>query len=214
METNFDNPEEEENNENEKKQEEEKKPEEKGQVMDNILSNEKNEKKEDKKDIIPYEDKILFNYTYAPRFPNRKLFEYNEEERKNIFTENELYNYTTYGIFYCEKNNTATGEQCLYGKLICPDCMKLTQKMHKLRPNYLINDAGRLCTLKRNKICCGGKFNGIFKKDGIDYNFYYKCGHSGQCNSCNRLNQVFEKYYDAELLKKLRNRDKKLLDGI
>ena len=56
--------------------------------------------------------------------------------------------------------------------------------------------------------------NGIFKKDGIDYNFYYKCGHSGQCNSCNRLNQVFEKYYDAELLKKLRNRDKKLLDGI
>ena len=213
METNFDNPEEEENNENEKKQEEEKKPEEKGQVMDNILSNEKNEKKEDKKDIIPYEDKILFNCTYA-RFPDRKLFEYNEEERKNIFTENELYNYTTYGIFYCEKNNTATGEQCLYGKLICPNCMKLTQKMHKLRPNYLINDAGRLCTLKRNKICCGGKFNGIFKKDGIDYNFYYKCGHSGQCNSCNRLNQVFEKYYDAELLKKLRNRDKKLLDGI
>ena len=213
METTFDNPEEEENNENEKKQEEEKKPEEKGQVMDNILSNEKNEKKEDKKDIIPYEDKILFNCTYA-RFPDRKLFEYNEEERKNIFTENELYNYTTYGIFYCEKNNTATGEQCLYGKLICPNCMKLTQKMHKLRPNYLINDAGRLCTLKRNKICCGGKFNGIFKKDGIDYNFYYKCGHSGQCNSCNRLNQVFEKYYDAELLKKLRNRDKKLLDGI
>ena len=213
METTFDNPEEEENNENEKKQEEEKKPEEKGQVMDNILSNEKNEKKEDKKDIIPYEDKILFNCTYA-RFPERKLFEYNEEERKNIFTENELYNYTTYGIFYCEKNNTATGEQCLYGKLICPNCMKLTQKMHKLRPNYLINDAGRLCTLKRNKICCGGKFNGIFKKDGIDYNFYYKCGHSGQCNSCNRLNQVFEKYYDAELLKKLRNRDKKLLDGI
>ena len=213
METTFDNPEEEENNENEKKQEEEKKPEEKGQEMDNILSNEKNEKKEDKKDIIPYEDKILFNCTYA-RFPDRKLFEYNEEERKNIFTENELYNYTTYGIFYCEKNNTATGEQCLYGKLICPNCMKLTQKMHKLRPNYLINDAGRLCTLKRNKICCGGKFNGIFKKNGIDYNFYYKCGHSGQCNSCNRLNQVFEKYYDAELLKKLRNRDKKLLDGI
>ena len=203
----------EENNENEEKQEEEKKAEEKGQVMDNILSNEKNEKKEDKKDIIPYEDKILFNCTYA-RFPERKLFEYNEEERKNIFTENELYNYTTYGIFYCEKNNTATGEQCLYGKLICPNCMKLTQKMHKLRPNYLINDAGRLCTLKRNKICCGGKFNGIFKKDGIDYNFYYKCGHSGQCNSCNRLNQVFEKYYDAELLKKLSNRDKKLLDGI
>ena len=203
----------EENNKNEENQLGEKKAEEKGQVMDNVLGAEKNEKKEENKDIIPYEEKVLFNFTYS-RFPNRKLFEYKEEERNKIFTEKELYNYTTYGIFFCEKNNTATGEQCLYGKLICPDCMKLTQKMHKLRPNYLINDAGRLCTLKRNKICCGGKFNGIFKKDGIDYNFYYKCGHSGQCNSCNRLNQVFEKYYDAELLKKLRNRDKKLLDGI
>ena len=48
---------------------------------------------------------------------------------------------SSYGYFNCKTN-------CKEGELSCPECMKLNQKYYGLRPNYLVNDKGRICTFK------------------------------------------------------------------
>jgi len=134
--------------------------------------------------------------------------------KKELFSENELYNFTgSYGIFYCYKKNDITKSTCEPEKEICPACMKNTQKMYGLKSHYLINSMGRVCTYKRGKIYCLGKFSRILedntKKNNIKYSFNYVCGHSGQCDSCKSLTEKMEKYFGPELMKKLRERDDK-----
>ena len=46
------------------------------------------------------------------------------------------------------------------------------------------------------------------KKDGIDYSYFYRCGHSGYCDACQRINKYIDKYFDSKLLENLRKRDK------
>ena len=81
------------------------------------------------------------------------------------------------------------------------DCM-INGKRYDL-PSGNINIVG-------NKVYCNGRYKKVDKKDGIEYAFFYVCGHSGQCEPCARLNQVIDKYIDSQLLEKLRKRDEKM----
>ena len=113
-----------------------------------------------------------------------------------------------YGIFYCNKENEITKEKCEPEKEICADCMKNTQKMYGLKPHYLINSMGRVCTYKKGNIFCLGKFSKIIEENKINYSINYVCGHSGQCNSCKSLTEKKEKYFGSFLMNKLLERDK------
>ena len=141
-----------------------------------------------------------------------KLPEINKEQFKPEVIKN--FN-ESYGIFFCDKKNSITNENCEPEKEICPTCMENTQKMYGLKPHYLINSKGRVCTYKKNKIYCLGKFSRMEddnkEKNKIMYSINYVCGHSGQCNSCKSMTEKMEKYFGSELMKKLQKRDKKLM---
>ena len=120
-----------------------------------------------------------------------------------------------YGWFYCGQTNEASGNKCELGKEICPKCMKRTQKIYNLKPHYLINSNGRICTYKNNKIYCLAKLQRIEseikskenQKAEIDYSIDYTCGHTGQCDPCKNLTSIMDKYFGANLMKKLKKRD-------
>ena len=165
--------------------------------------------KEQKEGANKFPDENLCNrvISYIKKI---KLVE--NSKREEIFSKEDLENYNeSYGIFYCDKNNGIDGQCCQPEQLFCIKCMKNNQKMYNLRPNYLINDRLRVCTFKRNKIYCNGKFTKNENKDGIIYSFFYRCGHSGYCDACKRMNKYIDKYFDTKLLENLRERDNKLL---
>ena len=97
---------------------------------------------------------------------------------------------------------------------MCPNCMKNTQKKYGLKPHYLINSKGRVCTYKRGKMYCKGKFRKLEldngQNKGIKYSYNYVCGHLGQCDSCKSLTKLMDKYFGGELMKKLVERDKNM----
>ena len=138
------------------------------------------------------------------KIPSKKRTEnVPEDQLKNL---NE-----SYGIFFCYQTNPATKCKCEPEKLICPNCMKNTQKIYGLKSHYLINSMGRVCTYKKGKIFCKGKFSKIeddyYKTNNIKYCYNYVCGHSGQCESCQNLTEKMENYFDPNLMKKLKERD-------
>ena len=120
-----------------------------------------------------------------------------------------------YGWFHCGKQNEANGSTCELGKEICPNCMKKTQELYKLKSHYLINSNGRICTYKKNKIYCLCKLTRIAsetkskenKEIGINYSISYTCGHTGQCEPCKNLTTIMDKYFSPNLMKKLKKRD-------
>ena len=120
-----------------------------------------------------------------------------------------------YGWFHCGKQNEANGSVCELGKEICPNCMKKTQDLYKLKSHYLINSNGRICTYKKNKIYCLCKMTRIAsetkskenKEIGINYSISYTCGHSGQCEPCKNLTSIMDKYFSPNLMQKLKKRD-------
>ena len=199
------------------------------------INEESKESKESKETPRPGEngeipdEKDLFDIVAANSKKDEKVFpEGNEliklecffkkvdisKPKKDLFTEKDFYNFTgSYGIFYCYKKNDITKCTCEPEKEICTNCMKNTQKMYGLKPHYLINSMGRVCTYKRGKIYCLGKFSRILedstKKNNIKYSFNYVCGHSGQCDSCKSLTEKMDKYFAPELMKKLKERDDK-----
>ena len=120
-----------------------------------------------------------------------------------------------YGLFFCDKKNETTGIECKPGNEICPDCMKKNQKLYGLKPHYLINSMGRVCTFKKSKIYCLGKISKIEtlgelksgKTENINYSIMYVCRHSNQCESCRNLTKIMDNYFDARLLEDLKKRD-------
>ena len=179
---------------------------EKKEVMDVLMDE---EGKEQKKGANKYPDENSYN-RISSHFKKIKLVENSKMEQ--IFDSKEMDHYVeTYGIFYCEQNNEIDGETCQPEKLFCKKCTSNIQKLYNLRPNYLINDRLRICTFKRNRIYCNGKFSKIEKKDGIDYSYFYRCGHSGYCDACQRINKYIDKYFDSKLLENLRKRDKNFI---
>ena len=189
---------------------------------------EKNEEKKDADKEIPTEDD-LFKFIEANnqkeeiKFPEGNELSQIEskfkkikvsEKRTDSFPPEQLDNLGSYGIFYCYQNNPASKEKCEPEKTICPNCMKKTQKLYGLKPHYLINSKGRVCTYKRGKIYCKGKFS-KFEDDyykgknnvNIKYFYNYVCGHSGQCESCKSLTEKMDNYFSPDLMKKLKERD-------
>ena len=184
----------------EKKEDKKEKTDEKGKdTLDLVIS-------KDKKGLeLPLADK-MFNAEVENHFKRIKI-----KQDKTLFNEDDLKkNLNSYQYFSCYNQNPATGDECACEKLSCPDCMKKNQKMYGLRPNYFINDKAKVCSFKRNKVYCNGRYKKVDKKEGIEYVFFYVCGHSGQCEPCARLNQVIDKYIDSQLLEKLRKRDEKM----
>ena len=125
-----------------------------------------------------------------------------------------------YGLFHCGKKNEANGSICELGKDLCPNCMKKTQEMYHLKPHYLINSNGRICTYKKNKIYCLGKLTRVEsefkskenKQIGINYSISYTFGHTGQCEPCKNLTNIMDKYFGASLMQKLKKRDETSLN--
>jgi hypothetical protein len=152
---------------------------------------------------LPNENTPDFREPVKSFFKNVKIV-----KNESKFTTNQLDNFgESYGMFYC---NTKFGDELFCDQtnlLSCPKCMKLNQKMYGLKPHYLLNDKGRVCTYKRNQIYCNGKFLKEADVNGIVYSYNYVCGHSGHCDACKRLSKHFDKYYDKNLLEKLRKRD-------
>lgn len=187
-----------------------------------------NEKEEnpDKKDEMPEEMNLIDIISQNSKKKNLVLPEGNElkkiennfkkitisQPKKELFDQETMKNFNEdYGIFYCGKNNNITNKECIAFNEICPNCMKNTQKMYGLKPHYLINSMGRVCTYKKKKIYCNGRFCRIEEKGKIKYSINYVCGHSGQCDSCQKLTEFMKSYFGKTLMTKLEERDKKLL---
>ena len=156
---------------------------------------------------LPKEDAFDFKEPVKSYFKKIQIV-----QDKSKFSQKELHNYGgSYGMFYCEKK---FGEElyCDQASLMsCPNCMKLNQRMYGLKPHYLINDKGRVCTFKRNQIYCNGRFLKEDDQNGIIYSYNYVCGHSGQCDACKKLSKHYALYFDKNLLEKLRKRDELLV---
>ena len=196
---------EEEENQEEKTEIEEEKEKEKKEIEINKSKIKQNSAENSKTPAIK-EDKFDWEHPVVSFFKNVEIV----KNESKISKEDMKKKYgASYGMFYCDSkysDEIICDQQSL---LSCPNCMKLNQKLYGLKPHYLINDKGRVCTYKKNIIYCNGKF---FKEDqnneyGITFSYEYICGHSGQCDACRRLTKLFDKYFDKNLLDKLRKRD-------
>ena len=65
-------------------------------------------------------------------------------------------------IFYCKSDNGINEKKCFVYNELCKNCQMLNQAYHKLKRNYLLNSAGRVCTYKKGKMFCLGEFQRVF----------------------------------------------------
>ena len=68
-------------------------------------------------------------------------------------------------IFFCNSNNQINDNDCFMYNELCKNCQLLNQAYHKLKKNYLINSAGRVCTYRKGKMFCLGKFQRIYREE-------------------------------------------------
>jgi len=123
-------------------------------------------------------------------------------------------------IFYCESSdNQVNGKYCFKENEFCPSCMKINQQYHKLKSNYLINAAGRVCTYRKGKMFCLGKFQRVNKVEkiigkGNESNIVYfldlTCNGKVQCKPCEEIQKNMDKYYSSKMIEQLKKRDEKL----
>ena len=120
-------------------------------------------------------------------------------------------------IFFCNTYNQINDNDCYMYNELCKNCQLLNQAYHKLKKNYLINSAGRVCTYRKGKMFCLGKFQRIYKeeiKEGKKGNINYLqnliCNGKIQCAPCKRMQENMQKYYTPELYKAIILRDSKL----
>ena len=122
-------------------------------------------------------------------------------------------------IFYCDIEDNQINElYCTKENELCPNCQRLNQKYHKLKSNYLVNSAGRVCTYRKGKMFCLGKFErinkdtlleGKGKESEIIYKLNLTCNGKVQCNPCERMQNFMKKYYAPEIYENLLKRDAK-----
>ena len=160
-------------------------------------------------------------YTFANNFipieEQKKIGKDNSASHNEKFKD---YFHAEDDIFYCNlDDNQVNGKYCYKENEICPNCMKLNQQYHKLKSNYLINAAGRVCTYKKGKIFCLGKFQRVnkeIKKLGkgqeskIVYFLDLTCNGKIQCEPCETIQKYMNKYYSSKMMEKLLKRDEKL----
>ena len=115
-----------------------------------------------------------------------------------------------YDIFFCQKKNNINDKECSVSNELCKECQKLNQAYHKLKKNYLLNSAGRVCTYRKGKIVCLWKFQRILSEKNINYILDLTCNGKIQCEPCKRMQENMEKYYDPALKEAILRRDQKL----
>ena len=113
-------------------------------------------------------------------------------------------------IFYCNQKNGINGEDCYKYNELCKNCLTLNQAYHKLKKNYLLNGAGRVCTYRKGKMLCLGKFQRVLNERNITYIEDLVCNGKVQCEPCKRMQENMQKYYEPDLYKAIILRDEKL----
>ena len=123
-------------------------------------------------------------------------------------------------MFFCDTNNQINDIDCCKNNELCKNCQLLNQAYHKLKKNYLINSAGRVCTYRKGKMFCLGKFQKVYKeefkvgkeakKGNINYLENLICNGKIQCAPCKRMQENMQKYYAQDLYKAIILRDEKL----
>ena len=160
-------------------------------------------------------------YEFTNNFISKE--EQNKIGKDNSVSQNEkfgnLYK-SEFDIFYCDSSdNQVNDKYCIKENEFCPNCMKLNQQYHKLKSNYLINAAGRVCTYRKGKMFCLGKFQRVNKVNkklgkGEESNIVYfldlTCNGKVQCKPCEEIQKHMDKYYSSKMIEKLKKRDEKL----
>ena len=177
---------------------------------------------------IPSSSKVVIKHINENRFYEFVNNFISKEEQKRIGKDNSVSHNEKFGkifkadedIFYCDSSdNLVNGKWCMKENEFCPNCMKLNQQYHKLKRNYLINAAGRVCTYKKGKIFCLGKFErvntenkklGKGQESKITYFLELTCNGKIQCQPCETIQKYMNKYYSPKMMEKLLKRDEKL----
>ena len=139
--------------------------------------------------------------------------EHNSNNKNNRILRNPNYKklYSEkYDIFFCKKKNQINGKVCFAYNELCRDCLLINQAYHKLKSNYLINGAGRVCTYRKGKMFCLGNFQRVFSENNINYLINCTCNGKFQCAPCQRMEENMEKYYAPNLFNAIKKRDEKL----
>jgi len=169
----------------------------------------------------PSLSKAVIKHENENRFKGFKNnFLSNNNEVDNSIVNNEKFGsffHKETDLFYCNsKDNHINGLECLIENEICANCQRLNQKYHKLKPNYLINRAGRVCTYRKGKMFCLGKFQRVKKEAAIRekgkeseiaYIINLTCNGKIQCKPCETMQQFMKQYYSHEMYEQLMKRD-------
>ena len=113
-------------------------------------------------------------------------------------------------IFYCKQKNKINNKVCYVYNELCKRCLLINQAYHKLKPHYLINAAGRVCTFRKGKMFCLGTFQRVYSENKIDFLIDCTCNGKIQCEPCKRMEENIEKYYGENLYNAIKKRDEKL----
>ena len=157
--------------------------------------------------VIFHKDENLFE-----QFVN-KFKENDNNDKNNQTLKNEKFKkfyHEEHDIFYCNKKNGINGKDCYVYNELCKECQRINQEYHKLKKNYLINGAGRVCTYRKGKMYCLGQFQRVHSENNINYINDFICNGKFQCEPCKRMQENMKQYYEPSLYKALLNRDSKL----
>ena len=139
--------------------------------------------------------------------------EHNKDNKNNQITKDPRYQglyHKKEDMFYCDKKNDVNGKDCFVFNELCTKCQMLNQAYHKLKKNYLLNSAGRVCTYRKGKMFCLGSFQRVYSENNIDYLVDLTCNGKIQCNPCKRMQENMEKYYGTKLCQAIKKRDDRL----
>ena len=153
-------------------------------------------------DLIKDEIKInpyINNFIKNQKMINFNLLE-NNDNYKGLF-------FKSYLLFYCKQINGVNNKLCYPGNEMCKTCMKINQKLHKLKKHYLINSAGRACTYRRQKVHCLCHFQRYIDKENKLFCPDLICFNNDICKPCLEMNKLLNKYLEPELIDKLKKRD-------
>ena len=145
-----------------------------GQFDDIIADNIEKNFEEDNKQEDENKNEIIYNENELIKFKNY-IKKINIGFHEELFSKDDIkYNLQETNLFFCGEKNENTGLICEKGNEICPSCMKKNQKLYGLKPHYLINSAGRVCTYRNNKLYCQCQFNRNEERYGFEYSIIYQ----------------------------------------